>query len=391
MNKLLDKNVSGFLNGIDRTNWTTTTIGQVVEIYSGGTPSTEIAEYWEGDIPWCTPTDITRNDAKYISQTERNISNSGLKHSAAILMPKGSLLLCSRATIGEVKIAGCPIATNQGFKNLICHDNIDVNFMYYLLKTLKKEMFSKANGSTFLEISKSQLASIEIKIPSYIIQNDIANVLMSIDEEILYLTRLFSKYESIKKATVNLLLKPKEGWQEIQIGNVCQEVHERVSCSELTINTYISTENLVPERQGIVPASSVPIGINAIRFQRNDILVSNIRPYLKKIWYADFWGGCSNDVIVYRANEKVNPRFLFHLLSQDAFFNFAMDNATGTKMPRGDRKLLQLFAISIPSSLSEQEQISISIDKLSLILDNIYKSIKKLEKHKHSLLQYFFN
>ena len=222
-------------------------------------------------------------------------------------------------------------------------------------------------------------------------QEIIIKILSSVDKKILLTRKTLEKYESIKKATVNLLLKPKEGWQEIQIGNVCQEVHERVSCSELTINTYISTENLVPERQGIVPASSVPIGINAIRFQRNDILVSNIRPYLKKIWYADFWGGCSNDVIVYRANEKVNPRFLFHLLSQDAFFNFAMDNATGTKMPRGDRKLLQLFAISIPSSLSEQEQISISIDKLSLILDNIYKSIKKLEKHKHSLLQYFFN
>lgn len=367
MNKLLDKNVSGF--SCDKDNWKKVRFGDIFNIYN-----------WINEQSEKRPKRLVR----LMSQSqdsdegrENNCTNYVLPNNGYILF--GDHTCCVKKIVEPCKLLG------DGVKLLQPTNNVSFSFLFALLQYRAKQI--PQGYARHLSI----LREIECCIPKKKMQESIALIIESIDNQISTTKLLLSKYESIKKATVNLLLKPKEGWQEIQIGNVCQEVHERVSCSELTINTYISTENLVPERQGIVPASSVPIGINAIRFQRNDILVSNIRPYLKKIWYADFWGGCSNDVIVYRANEKVNPRFLFHLLSQDAFFNFAMDNATGTKMPRGDRKLLQLFAISIPSSLSEQEQISISIDKLSLILDNIYKSIKKLEKHKHSLLQYFFN
>ncbi len=98
--------------------WVVKKLGEIAEIVSGGTPSTRVAKFWHGNIKWCTPTDITRTSGKYLTNTEKYISELGLKYSSANLLPIGSLLLCSRATIGEVKIAATIVCTNQGFKSL---------------------------------------------------------------------------------------------------------------------------------------------------------------------------------------------------------------------------------------------------------------------------------
>ena len=106
--------------------WEKRTVGECTEIISGGTPSTTVPAYWDGGILWCTPTDITKAKRKYLSVTERTISDKGLKDSSAVLLPAGTILLCSRATIGEMCIAAKPISTNQGFKNLICGSDLEI-------------------------------------------------------------------------------------------------------------------------------------------------------------------------------------------------------------------------------------------------------------------------
>src|SRR5260370_41095599 len=95
-------------------------LGELAHIISGGTPKTSVPSYWDGPIKWCTPTDITGCSGKYLLETERTISPQGLASCSAQLLPVGSLLLCSRATIGEIRIAGCQVSTNQGFKSLVC-------------------------------------------------------------------------------------------------------------------------------------------------------------------------------------------------------------------------------------------------------------------------------
>ena len=111
--------------------WKAKTLGEVATIVSGGTPKTSIPEFWDGNIAWCTPTDITGSPGKYLKTTERCITDSGLKNSSASLLPVGSLLLCSRATIGEIKIASVSVCTNQGFKSLICKVGTSFEFLYY--------------------------------------------------------------------------------------------------------------------------------------------------------------------------------------------------------------------------------------------------------------------
>ena len=186
--------------------WETTTLGEVADIRNGATPSTQIGAYWNGPIPWCTPTDITATLGKYLLATERSVTAAGLASCAASLLPVGTLLLCSRATIGEIKIATSPVCTNQGFKSLVCKDDVSNEFLYYLLLTLKPQMIERAIGSTFLEIGKRDVASIELSVPTHTEQRAIAAVLSDIDDEIVALEQRRNKTRAIKQGMMQQLL-----------------------------------------------------------------------------------------------------------------------------------------------------------------------------------------
>lgn len=186
--------------------WSKQQLGDICNIVNGGTPSTSIAEFWNGKILWCTPTDITSCSTKYIYTTESKITESGLKASSATLLPKGALLLCSRATIGEVRIAGNTICTNQGFKSLVVHQNISNEWLYYMVHVLKFNMLEKAIGSTFLEISKKDLAELDIIVPEFTEQKAIAQVLSDMDSEIEQLEKKLAKYQQIKQGMIQELL-----------------------------------------------------------------------------------------------------------------------------------------------------------------------------------------
>lgn len=189
-----------------RGSWEVKQLGDVTEIFNGGTPSTIVAEYWGGDVKWCTPTDITGTNGKYLTETEKCISRSGLQHSSATLLPVGTLLLCSRATIGEIKIAGTPVCTNQGFKSLVCSSDVDNEFLYYLMLTKKSKLVEKAIGSTFLEISKKDTASIEIALPPQPEQKAIAEALSDIDAEIAAMENRRDKTQAVKQGMMQELL-----------------------------------------------------------------------------------------------------------------------------------------------------------------------------------------
>ena len=186
--------------------WEATTLGEVTEIRNGATPNTQIGAYWDGSIPWCTPTDITSTPGKYLLATERSITTAGLASCAASLLPVGALLLCSRATIGEVKIAASPVCTNQGFKSLVCKDGVSNEFLYYLLLTLRPHMIERAIGSTFLEVGKRDVASIEVRLPQHEEQRTIAAVLSDMDAEIAALERRRDKTCAIKQGMMQQLL-----------------------------------------------------------------------------------------------------------------------------------------------------------------------------------------
>ncbi|MCD8317471.1 MAG: restriction endonuclease subunit S [Paraprevotella sp.] len=142
----------------------------------------------------------------------------------------------------------------------------------------------------------------------------------------------------------------------MKLKDICQYVSERVATVTLTTSNYISTENMLPDKGGVVVAGGVPTG-NAVEFAAGDVLVSNIRPYLKKIWQADKKGGCSADVLCFRTNKNVDCKYFYYLLSQQSFFDYMMSGSKGCKMPRGDKKQIMQWSFDLPS-LEDQKRIA---------------------------------
>lgn len=142
-----------------------------------------------------------------------------------------------------------------------------------------------------------------------------------------------------------------------KLSDICEYAKGKIKVSVLDENTYISTENMLPNKCGITKATSLPTQEQTQAFMKNDVLVSNIRPYFKKIWYATCDGGCSNDVLVFRAKDGVSCRFLYYVLADDTFFDYSMATSKGTKMPRGDKKAIMEYEVP---DLSYEDQCKIA-------------------------------
>jgi type I restriction enzyme S subunit len=181
--------------------WRKVKLGEIVDVYGGGTPSTLNSKYWSGDIAWLTPAEVVAlSGHRFIDKTERYITEEGLKNSSVKVMPINSLLLTSRATIGEIVINKVPMATNQGFIN-IQPRKIDLMFLFYWLKKNQKFLNQMAIGSTFNELSKSVFKKIEIFLPEDISdQKRIASILSAFDDKIELNNKINQILEQIAQA-----------------------------------------------------------------------------------------------------------------------------------------------------------------------------------------------
>lgn len=179
------------------------------------------------------------------------------------------------------------------------------------------------------------------------------------------------------------------GGVSMELQEICSYVKTKVETSNYSIEDYISTENMLPEKGGITVASSFPSG-KVTEFQENDILLSNIRPYFKKIWKADRRGCCSNDVLCIRANNNVDTEFLYYLLSQNLFFAYVMSGANGSKMPRGDKQQIMNWEIEIPSEKEDQRRIASILSSLDRKIELNNKINADLEEMVQAIFKNWF-
>ena len=132
-----------------------------------------------------------------------------------------------------------------------------------------------------------------------------------------------------------------------KLSDICDFRKGKVDVSKLTLKTYISTENMLPNKGGITEANSLPTIQLTQEYKKGDVLVSNIRPYFKKIWRAKYDGGCSNDVLVFQGNSNIDGDFLYYVLANGDFFDYSMATSKGTKMPRGDKTSIMQYEVPI--------------------------------------------
>lgn len=140
-----------------------------------------------------------------------------------------------------------------------------------------------------------------------------------------------------------------------ELSDICVYRNERISTNALNSHTYVSTENMLPDKGGITDAASLPTVSQTSKFIYGDTLVSNIRPYFKKIWFAEYDGGCSNDVLVFSAKEGVDPKYLYYVLANDSFFAYSTATSKGTKMPRGDKTSIMQYQIEKVDSPTQKK------------------------------------
>ena len=238
--------------------------------------------------------------------------------------------------------------------------------------------------------------------PSKTEQQKIANCLTSLDDLIAAQARKVDALKTHKKGLMQQLF-PREGetqprlrfpeflgeWDVDTLGVVADFVNEKIPLERVALDNYVSTENILANYGGIDRASKLPITGSVTRFQSNDTLVSNIRPYLKKVWVADKEGGSSNDVIVIRAKQKLLPQYLSALLRNDVFIEYVMTGAKGVKMPRGDIGSIKAYPAFYPSK-PEQQRIADCLTSLDDLITAQTQKLEALKTHKKGLMQQLF-
>ena len=176
-----------------------------------------------------------------------------------------------------------------------------------------------------------------------------------------------------------------EEWKECKLKDICDYGKDRTEVSSLDNSTYISTENMLPNRAGVTTATTLPTGELTPSFEIDDTLVSNIRPYFKKIWKATFSGGCSADVLVFKAKENVSKEYLYYVLADDEFFKYSMATSKGTKMPRGDKTSILNYPVNLPP-LPTQQKIAAILSSLDDKIELNNKINTNLEQQIETLL-----
>lgn len=255
--------------------------------------------------------------------------------------------------------------------------------MWFSRSEFDREACFHAVGGVRGSMEWEDFCNMQLPIPQLDKQREIVKEYNTVQNRINLNNQLIHKLEETAQAIyrewfvegIDLENLP-EGWKVGGISDLCNYSTKRISLVELNLNNYISTENMLQDRGGVVPANNLPSATNVTNFEIGNILISNIRPYFKKIWLASFHGGCSNDVLCLVPKVKIPSLYLYQILEKDSFFEYVMAGSKGTKMPRGDKKWVMNYPTVIPSI--------VLLEKYSKTLQFFQKDIqiKKSENQK---------
>ena len=298
-------------------------------------------------------------DLKDIKRIDKNISEQLTRSK----LYKNDIVISYTGTIGEC----AQIRENDKYHlapNVakITPDPIFVNpqylFHYIRSSMFRNQMYNYCHGSTQPTIPMKTIRELSIPIPSFETQKQIASILSALDDKIELNNQINENLESQAQAIFKswfVDFEPfggvmPENWRTGSLSEICGYSKDKVNIEALTLDTYYSTENMQPNRQGAVQATTLPTIKQTTACKKGNVLISNIRPYFKKIIYCFADCGCSTDVLCFVPNKSEYSAFLYCALYSDKFFDYMVAGSKGTKMPRGDKQQIMMYPICIPST-----------------------------------------
>ncbi|WQV89028.1 restriction endonuclease subunit S [Helicobacter pylori] len=368
--------------------WQRVRLGDIAEIIGGGTPSTQITSFWNGSINWFTATEI--GITKYVYKSQRTITPLGLKKSSAKLLPIGTILLTSRASIGDCAILKVVATTNQDFQSLIPLEKINNEFLYYLTLTLKNKLLKLASGSIFLGVSPNKIKNLLIPLPPLNEQIAIANILSDVDHYLCSLDALILKKEGVKKALSFELLSQRkrlkgfnQAWQKVRLGDICEfgnggayeTLFKLISLNSIDIDGNLKNT------------------MKRVNFYDNSLKQDDIVMVLSDVAHGDFLGLCAvipnNDYVLNqrmgrlrKKNDCINILFLrLYINANQKYFKM---QGQGSSQLNLSKKAIEDFEILLPP-LNEQATIANVLSALDHEIIGLKNKKRQFENIKKAL------
>ena len=386
--------------------WIKVYLSDIGQIVSGGTPSTTISEYWNNEVNWISPADLSGYKKKVISKGAKSISRIGLLKSSAKLIPAGSVLFSSRAPIGYVAIAGSELCTNQGFKSVVPYRGIFNEYLYYFLLSAKQQADDLASGTTFREISLSSIRKMTLLLPpspeQYRIVAKIEELFSSLDKGIEILKTAQAQLKIYRQAVLKWAFEGKltnddvkegelpKGWITKRLSEISEKVQIGPFGSQLHKEDYI--ENGVPlinpmhiKDGKIIPDYSYSILEKKKNSLPNYILhtgdiVLGRRGEMGRCGLVsqkeNGWFCGTGSLYIRPIKTKIDSKYLYMILCSTEVKKYLQENAAGTTMSNLNSKIINQMPLSFPP-LSEQQSIVSEIESRLSVCDKLEESINQ--------------
>lgn len=380
--------------------WREVRLGEVVEVVGGSTPSRAQEDYWGGDIPWVAPSELTDLPTRYLECSREGITEEGLRAAGLRLLPAGSVLLTTRATIGVTAINATPVTTNQGFQNLVGKGDTDGLWLYYCISAMRGELERRGAGSTFLEVSRDSVRSLPLLLPPLPEQRAIAAVLDSIDEAIERTDEVIAATERLRDALLHELLTrglpghhtawrdvPGLGpipacWEVVRLG----EVAEVLDARRIPLNA--DERATMPGPYPYYGANGIVDYIDRWIFDEDGGLILlaedgghfdefHTRPIAYRVT-----GKCwvNNHAHILKAKDPESDSFLFHSLVNKDVRPF-INGSTRSKLTQAD---LRRIEIGTPTDAAEQRAITATLDSVDAAIERAREERAALQSSKAS-------
>ena len=357
--------------------WETKSINDLADVIGGGTPDTTVKSYWDGGIQWFTPSEIGKN--KFVDASLRTITEDGLNNSSAKLLPPNTILLSSRATIGECSLSLRECATNQGFQSLVSK-KCNVDFLYYLIQTKKKDLIRKSCGSTFLEISANEVRKIQVSVPSDVEQQKIAGLLSLIDKRIATQNKIIEDLKKLKSVISKSIFSLIEDGKSMLLGDVA---HISNGCGDVQDADTIKREGWYPffdrsEEQKWFPTYSI---------DKEAIIYAGEGQSFYPRYYKGKFALHQRCYAITDFSEILSPKYCYYFMG--TLNSYFIRNAVGSTVPSLRIDMFQKVKLRIPS-IKRQKDIVSMFDMLNMKCENETSIMVLFKEQKFHLLQQMF-